>query len=524
LDAVFVPGGDPGENPPELVLPFMEDLAKLLAKHHPQAKVWVSLQYFDEPKVRYVMDYISREQPDWFGGIVADTSALPIGETRLRLPSRYPVRWYPDITHTVECQFSVSWWDPAYAVTLGREPTNPRPSAYTTVFRRFAPHTDGFVTYSDGINDDVNKAVWSMLGWDSHQDVRELLIQYSRFHFGGKVAEPLADGLLGLENNWRGSLAHNAGVDGVLALWQRVEQRHPRLLENWRFQQHLMRAYYDAYTRHRLIYETEIEREAMQSLAQASNLGAEASMRLAEKVLNRGVKKPCRPRLRSRVEELADALFESIGYQTSVDRYGGSGAERGCVMDFVDRPLNDRWWLESEFARIRKLKNEQEKLSRLEIVRTWKDPGPGSFYDDVGHVGESPRVIRGEDTNTDPEGRRHKNPGHAWIEEGKSRRRLAWLHGMRWPDGIDYDGLDPHARYSVRLTGQGESPLRGDGLRLAVTKRANQVGQFQEFAVPAGLTADGALRLTWDPVDESHVHWSKRSYVAEVWLLKQSGD
>ena len=73
------------------------------------------------------MDYIDREQPEWFGGIVADTSALPIDETRSRLPKRYPVRWYPDITHTVECQFPVSWWDPAYAVTLGREPTNPAP-------------------------------------------------------------------------------------------------------------------------------------------------------------------------------------------------------------------------------------------------------------------------------------------------------------------------------------------------------------------------------------------------------------
>ena len=521
LDAVFVPGGDPGDNPPELVLPFMEDLAQRLAKHHPRAKVWVSLQYFDEPKVRVVMDYVSREQPDWFGGIVADTSALPIGETRRRLPRRYPVRWYPDITHTVECQFPVSWWDPAYAVTLGREPTNPRPASYATIFRRFAPHSDGFVTYSDGINDDVNKAVWSMLGWDSRQDVREMLIQYSRFHFGANVAEEMADGLLGLENNWRGSLAHNASVDGVLDLWQRSAERHPELLENWRFQQHLMRAYYDAYTRHRLIYESQLEREAMQILERASELGADASTLLAEKVLRRAVEKPCRPRLRARLDALADALFDSIGYQTSVDRYGGSGAERGCVMDFVDRPLNDRWWLEDEFAKIRKLNSEQQKLARLEIIRTWEDPGPGSFYDDVGHVGKSPRVIRGEDTNTDPEGRRHSNPGHSWVHEGKSRRRLAWLHHMRWPEGIVYDGLDPDARYTVRLTGQGESPLRGDALRLAVTKRAKQIGQFQEFAVPAELTADGELRLTWDSLDESHLHWTMHSHVAEVWLLKQ---
>jgi len=520
LDAVFVPGGDPGENPPELVLPFMEDLAKLLEKHHPRAKVWVSLQDFDEAKVQYVMEYISREQPQWFGGIVADTSALPLGETRQRLSKKYPVRWYPDITHTVECQFPVSWWDPAYAVTLGREPTNPRPAAYTSIFRRFGPYTDGFVTYSDGMHDDVNKVMWSMLGWDSGQDVREMLVQYARYYFGAEVAGEAADGLLGLEDNWRGSLAENAGVDGVLALWQRLEKRHPELLGNWRFQQHLMRAYYDAYTRHRLIYETKLWRQAMKVLVRAEGMGAEAAMQGAKKVLGQAVTRPTRPKLRSRLDELAVALFESIGYQTSVERFGASGTERGCVMDFVDRPLNDRWWLEREFEKIRAMNSEQEKLARLDLIRTWENPGEGSFYDDIAHVGKSPRVIRGEETNTDPEGRRHENPGHSWAEDGKSRRRLAGLHHMRWPVGMIYDGLDAAARYKVRLTGQGVSPLRGDGVRLVVTRRAEKIGEFQEFEVPAELTADGSLRLTWDKVDEEHLHWSEHSHVAEVWLLK----
>lgn len=521
LDAVFVPGGDPGDNPPELVIPFMEDLAKLLTKSHPRAKVWVSLQDFDEPKIKFVMDYIAREQPDWLGGIVADTSALSIRETRTRLPKRYPVRWYPDITHTVECQFPVSWWDPAYAVTLVRESTNPRPVTYSTIFRRFAPHTDGFVTYSDGINDDVNKAVWSMLGWDSQQDVREILVQYAHFHFGAEAAESIADALLGLESNWQGSLADNAGVDGVLALWQRLEEQRPELLKNWRFQQHLMRAYYDAYTRHRLLYETQLEQEALQTLAQAPKFGALTAMQRAERILQRVVSAPCRPELRARIDDLAEELFRSIGYQTSVERFGGSGAERGCVMDFVDRPLNDRWWLEAEFAKIRKISREQDRVARLDVIRTWEDPGPGSFYDDIGHVGKSPHVIRGEAINTDPEGRHAWNPGHTWVDEGRSLRRLSWLHHMRWPVGVDYDGLDPDARYVVRLTGQGESPLRGDGKKLPVTKRASQIGEFQEFAVPAELTADGALRLTWDPVDETHVPWQKRSHLAEVWLLKQ---
>lgn len=39
--------------------------------------------------------------------------------------------------------------------------------------------------------------------------------------------------------------------------------------------------------------------------------------------------------------------------------------------------------------------------------------------------------------------------------------------------------------------------------------------------MPADLTADGTLRLTWDLIDESHLNWKLHSHVAEVWLLKQ---
>src|SRR2546422_3354823 len=48
------------------------------------------------------------------------------------------------------------------------------------------------------------------------------------------------------------------------------------------------------------------------------------------------------------------------------------------------RSLNNRWWLEDEFGRIRKLPIEADKLKRLELIGTWENPGPGSFYDEVG--------------------------------------------------------------------------------------------------------------------------------------------
>jgi hypothetical protein len=521
LDAVFFPGGDPGDNPPEPVIPFLKDLAGLLAKYHPKAKVWVSLQGFDRRKALQFLEFVEKETPSWLGGLVAGPSSPPMGQTRLRLPKQYKLRWYPDITHTVRCQYPVEWWDPAFALTLGREPPNPRPSDYTTIFRLYAPYTDGFLTYSDGINDDANKAVWSMLGWDPRRDVREMLIEYSRFFFGTDVADEAADGLLGLENNWRGSLALNGGVDGVLALWQRLERQAPHLLKDWRFQMYLMRAYYDAYTRHRLIRETSLERDAMAALARAGEIGPERAMNEAAEVLRRAEAAPCRPEWRRRILELAEDLFKSIGYQTSVRRYHASGAERGCVLDFLDYPLNNRWWIEDEFAKIRKLGDEKEKLARLELIRTWEDPGPGSFYDDIGHVGKSPHVIRGEGMNTDPEVERHDNPEHSWWDDGMSRRRLSWQHHMRWPVGVAYEGLDPAAMYVVRVTGQGECLLRADGVRLKPTQYSKAIGEFKEFPVPRELTSDGRLRLTWDDIDESHLNWRQQSNVAEVWLLRR---
>jgi hypothetical protein len=41
--------------------------------------------------------------------------------------------------------------------------------------------------------------------------------------------------------------------------------------------------------------------------------------------------------------------------QTSVKKYNASGEERGAILDFLDYPLNNRWWLSDEFAKIRKM-------------------------------------------------------------------------------------------------------------------------------------------------------------------------
>lgn len=522
LTGVFFPGGDPGDNEPALVLPFLEDIAPRLTSTHPKAKIWLSMQGFNKSQVEVVIKYVQEKQPTWLGGLVVGPSSPPIPETRLWLPKQYQLRLYPDITHNKLCQYPVPWWDPALALTLGREAINPRPAHYRTIHNWFAPYSDGFISYSDGVHDDVNKAVWSALSWDPDHDLRQILVEYARVYFASSVAEDAADGIFALERNWRGPLMENGGVEATLAAWKAMEAKAPELKDNWRWQMCLVRAYYDAYVRRRLIRETALENEANAVILSRIPGSPADTMAAATAVLNRATAEPTSPELRERIVALCGDLFQSIDLQTSVEKYHASGAERGAILDFVDYPMNNRWWLEDEFAKIAAMPTDDEKRARLRTIATWENPGPGSYYDDIGHPGKSPHAKRAEETVTEPGEEAHPEPTLWWWDNGKSRARLSWQSSMTWPLAVVYEGLDPNAAYTVRSTGYGQSLLRIDGERVAPSLDGKERGEFKEFPVAAKFLEDRKLVLTWDrPTDEGHLNWRQQSHLSEIWLLKK---
>ena len=522
LTGVFFPGGDPGSNPPELVIPFLEDIAKRLLPIHPDARVWLSLQWFNPKQIAFIIEYLKRESPDWLAGLVSGPSSPPVPMARALLPKKYKHRLYPDITHNKICQYPVPWWDQAYALTLGREAINPRPAHYAYIHNWFAPYSDGFISYSDGVHDDVNKTVWSSLGWDPNANLRNILVEYCRVFFGPRIAEEAADGIFALENNWRGPLRENGGVEGTLLHWQRLEKQMPDLEMNWRWQMCLVRAYYDAYIRHRLINETRLEEEANGILAQCVCLGAGTAMTQAMAVLNRAVSEPVSPELRTRIFDLCEELFQSCGLQTSVPKYFASGAERGAFLDFVDYPMNNRWWLEDEFEKVRALSSETEKCKRLLEIATWETPPLGSYYDDIGNPAKSPHVKRSEFVFTEPGEEAHPEPIQWWWDEGMSRARLSWQTSMDYPEAVVYEGLDPDANYTVRCSGYGKFLLRIDGEPVDAPPDPVEMGEVRDFPVPAKHLQDRKLVLTWaQPIDEGHLNWRQHSRLAEVWFLKQ---
>src|ERR1043166_1180156 len=374
INAVFVPGGDPGDVSPDILLPFMEKTKQVLNRYHPKAQIWVSPQGFDRPNVAHrrgwlkmFLDLLKTEQPPWLDGVVFGPQVeTTLAKLREQMPARYPLRQYPDITHSKSCQYPVPGWGRALSDTEGRECINPRPQGYAKIFRDLQQYSVGFITYSEGCNDDFNKVLWSCLGWDPEMKVEDIAREYSRYFIGATDGEEFARGLLALEQNWVARLLTNPAVTQPLQLFQALKkQATPQEKLNWRFQEGLYRAYYDSYTRARLIYETRLEQEALAVLKTAPQAGSLSALDQARKILDKAVTERVAVDLRARVFELAEALFQSIHMQLSVPRYRAISVNRGANLDDIDKPLNHALDLKNRFDQIRQSGTEAERLTAI---------------------------------------------------------------------------------------------------------------------------------------------------------------
>lgn len=545
VDAVLVPGGDPGHTQPKYLMPLLEKQTANLHRYHPQATMWVAPQSFTAEWMDEFLG-IMKTEPRWLTGVVyGPQTRLSLPQLRQAIPAKYPLRHYPDITHSRHCQFPVPNWDTAFALTQNREIINPRPTQMASIFRLLQPHTVGAITYSEGCNDDVNKFVWSGLGWNPDADVTEILRDYSRYLIGAKYEDTFAQGLLALENNWVGPALSNGGIDTTLAQFQMMERSgSPQDLLNWRFQQALYRAYYDAYVRRRLLYETSLEEQAMDKLRQAQMTGALVAMNEAERVLDRAVTERIAPDYRARTYELAEALYQSIRMQLSVGKYGALAVGRGANLDTIDFPLNSRLWLKEQFQQLRGPLEESERVKRLDALVNWKNPGPGGFYDDLGKEGAQPHLVRGPGFATDPqflESSHLTTANHADGSRNPVRSDFA-LVGMglqpagplSWWDIAEtyyeaslqmrYAGLDKTAQYRVRVTYVGGATaalirLVADD-KFEVHPLIKKESQPMEFDVPREATADGTLTLSWTQGPGSRGA-GRGTQVAEIWLIRK---
>lgn len=552
IDAVFVPGGDPGHTEPRYLLALLEKQKASLRQYHPQAQMWVSPQGFSRDWYQEFLDLIRQPQAmSWLDGVVfGPMSRLSVKELRQALPEHYPIRCYPDITHSVECQYPVPDWDIAYQLTEGREVINPRPHGEATILRQIMPGTIGFISYSEGCNDDVNKFVWSSLAWDSKQDIEDVLRDFVHFLVGKEQEEGLAQGLLELERNWQGPLMTNAAVRGTLQRFVDMEQTcSPAVTENWRFQQAQYRAYYDAFVRERLLDETARLVQACDFLGRALEIGWNAVplgigappsalppnglrpdplLARAQSVLEEAVSNPAGEHLRARVKELAAALFQSIRMQLAVERYDGEAVDRAANLDTLDSPVTDVLWMRRGIIEIRKESDPMKQIAAIRALLHRTDPGPGGYYDELGDTRNRPHLVIPRESEPDPDFRHTPMVGCNYPDHLQDRAPMAWKHwaGTLYdaPLQMRYKSLRNPAGYKLRVVYSGDAP------RVKIRLLANGSTEIhplmlrawppapQEFDIPQEATVSGELTLTW--TREPGMGGNGRGcQVAEVWLI-----
>jgi hypothetical protein len=529
IDALLVPGGDPGHTEPKYLMPLLEKQTENLHKFHPKAQMWVSPQGFTQEWMEQWLGIMNTEQPKWLTGVVfAPQNRLGPQEFRAAIPKQYPIRHYPDITHMYSCQYPVQDWDVALKLTHDREQINPRPVAYAEIFRWSNPYNDaGFITYSEGVNDDANKMLWSALGWDPDADIHQVMREYARYFIGPRYEETIEKALFGLEQNWVGPLQENKSFPETLALVQSIEQaKDPHVLLNWRFQQIAYRAYFDAHVQQRAAYESELEQKAMEKLAAGLQGDTLKAVDEAQKVLDEAKEARIAPELRERVSNLAEALYQTIHMQTSVERFMAIDIGRGATLDFIDRPLNNRLWLEPRFAAIRSMQDEAGRRKAIDEIVNWTNPGPGGFYDDLGDIRKQPHLVRDVTKEFDPENRINPLLGHS---PRPFDRRMSWFDDAETrfeaPLHMRYDDLDPNATYKVRAVYAGDKwdtqmRLVADDIEVHnFIDKPNPIAPL-EFDIPKDATKDGKLTLTWTQTP-GRGSSGRGCQVAEVWLIKK---
>ncbi len=536
VNAVFVPAGDPGDLEPEVLFKWLAQEAVVLKKHHPNAKIWVSPQAF-RPTPKWFDQFFGHVNANypWFGGVVfGPWVRIPIDQIRARVDPKIPIRRYPDITHNYSSQYPVPNWDLVWAITSGRESINPRPVDEKAIHNALDQYAIGSVSYSEGTNDDVNKFVWSDQDWDPETPVIETLREYSNLFVGPDYSETFTQALFALERNWRGEVITNDGINNTLMLWQDLEKNAPlKVLQNPRFQMGLIRAYFDAYVRQRLIRETDLERQALEILQSASEIGTIKAMGLAQQTLEKAWKTPIQQAYHAKCLSLADSLFKSIGAQLTIKKHGAMSG-RGNFIDLINMPLNDAPWILDQIKKIAKTSTEEKRLAEIDQMLHRTNPGPGGFYDYMGDLESQYRIQNDVAWEKDPGSLNSPRAsygvglvGEDWVDEIQATGFKGQITPKIWmkqvttlydvPLKIKYDGLDPTVQYRLRLTYTGRFRAK---MRLDTDDKQSIHGLLQtgktpvfEYDVPKAATADGEVTFIWTCAEGD-----RGSQVTEIWL------
>ena len=552
LDSLFFPGGDGGT----LEWPVIAKAATLLrqAKGHQDAGVWVSAQEVNastlDSLVRLLRSPTNTSIRDAVlgphGGVVfGPHNAVPLTRfvelfqagTALHTRSHptINVRQYPDICHAVDAGFAIPGWDAAWAMAYRRQVVNPLPRFFSHVIAERSngsTPTRGVGAYSEGLNDDLNKVVWSALGEDASLTVEQAVQEYARYFFGPEAENDMTLALFGLEQNWAGPVhLAEAQVESTL---MHLESAAATVNEgNWRMIMYLRRGLMDRYVQSAAAYDWSTKELVIKLLkrVETKENGGKTCMEIVQeavRILSQNQSDPRRLLWRQRIDQLTAQLNDTVGAEVLQTQ------DIFLNLKSIDAPQR----LETNFL-LATLKNITTDcvLNIHTKILNWSDPGPGGFYDNIGSIvsADHPHLMQAsshpeyENNGGDPSCYFHALQGGIDVF---ANVRPSWLrYSMSFYDApltLKYDGLSPGTQYMLRIVYWFcFYDCEYDTVRMVANHGAYLVHDYRsapnpmqalDFVLPKHQTSAGSLHLACTRYSGLGGN-GKTCQVSEVWLV-----
>lgn len=532
IDGLLVPTGDPGDLPPKKMIRMAYEMAKILHKYHPNAKVWLAPQSFEPTETWYDEFYEEIEkEPDWLYGVCfGPWEKDSIEEMYQKLPEKYKntIRNYPDITHNISSQFEVPDWDEAFAYTLGRESYNARPYAFKRIHDMHKGYVLGSITYSEGIHDDVVKMIWGNLDYQDEFPVEEIIKDYVRVFIDPDLDEELSQVILNLEKSWEGKILENENIDCLYQKMKAIDQRVSEdVKDNYRYQMLLLRVLGDYQTKIRYQHDQELEKKAYEILGRSEG-DSFSIIKEVRNVLNKTYTEPVGVEERFWMQRLSDTLYEKCCIQLTTSRHRGQATGRGAWLDTLNMALNDYQWIQSKLSRIEKLVSEEERKSQLRGLAHRCDPGEGGIYIHLGSPEGFQYVKKTLTWEEDPGFLKSPLMAHSsflitrtyehigWYDEVPVSTK--WMHGARTLYGtplvVRVPDLDPDKKYQITVTYQNSLSDKSMDMEFYAGEElihSQVAGKYKKgedwdptytYELPPESYSTGILTLTWKTVHE----------------------
>lgn len=589
FDYVRFPGGDGGGCECDRCKPYgktfillCEDLAGIIHKYHPQTEIFFTNQKFDNADDIAIFEYLREKPRPWlraFGyGPGSDAMTWQPGhrqhhrmdlfrypgfgpfdrylkEILHQLPPEQDIVFFNELTHWYYSQYGYvrfpprpdqdnetpPHWshfiyerypDPYLAMVYERLTFFAWPRYYHYVFGETLRYGIGDVTHSSGYQDHFNQWMWQRLLWSPHRSVEDIVQEYARTWFGPEAAPLMAEALFQLERNLEPSVITNDGIDRYYSLvkdaGKRIPENHMR--NNWVWREHMQKAALDKYVRLRVRSQLALQERAESLLAESLKGGdPDAAIRSALAVLGEERESEEMKRLR--------------------DEAGRFGEENNIIYGVrntgyfnLDHDFVGLGWIKRMLERAQAASPE-ERRKLLLMITDYENAGEGGYYDLAGVPGRAPHMVYGYPYDFGQPYWR----GALSEANRASHGRPAFTAQEKQGVTFRYTGLDPQARYRIRVTlvrpryqeryaarmrQKSQSIYADDILLVKDLEVPEYLSEFFEFDIPREATQDGDLTIRFEksagigegPRTEVEI-WRNTggwgTIVSEIWLIKE---